>query len=358
MTGGARFVLGWTASVTALVVAIAVVGSLGPGAAARYAELVFPPLTRLVVPLGAAVPGSATLAGALVMIGVLAWIGWRRPPVRTLGLVVVIVLVTILWGLAAWGVHYRRAPIAERIGLAASASDGERDELQHMLVTTIAANAPSQPLGDDAAHAAIHSIAAAMAGLASDLEGWVPLLPDHVVSLPPGSLLRFGTSGIVSPWWLEAHVDGALPPAARIAVAAHELAHVAGWAREDEAEALGAWAALQADDANARYATALFQVARLASGLSEPEREALLSALPERARADLRAAADAASAYGHPVFRSMSRYVYDRYLRSQGIADGIRSYAASTDLLARVMGSGATRPGAAPSPLEPSRSPP
>ena len=357
MRGDARLVTWWTATVTALVVATAILSSLDPAVAERYAVLVYPSVTQLLVPIAAAVPGSATLFAGAFAIVALAVAAWRGSRLRASGLVTVLALAAVLWGVAAWGVHYRRAPVAERLGLAATATSSEVERLTSMLLATITDAAPADPLDDAAARAGVEAIAHAMRALAAELEGWDVALPESVVQLPAGSLLVFGTSGIVSPWWLEAHVDGALPPAARIAVAAHELAHLAGWAREDEAEALGALAAWRANDPNARYAGTLFQVARLASTLPEAEREALYAQLPDRAREDLRAAADAARAYGNPALVRLSRRLYDRYLRTQGIDDGIRSYAEATDLLARMVGADLERVGGPPAP-RPASAPP
>ena len=354
MTGGTRSTTWWAAAATALVVPSAILASLDPAGAERYAALVVPPLTGLLVPIATAVPGSATLvAGALVVVA-LAVVAWRRSPARAAAIATLVALATVLWGVAAWGVHYRRAPVAERLGLPATATASDLRRLETMLLATITATASAEPMDDAAAHAATKAIARSTSALAADLRGWSLALPERVVQLPAGSLLAFGTSGIVSPWWLEAHVDAALPPAARVAVAAHELAHLAGWAREDDAEALGALAAWRADDPNARYAGALFQLARLASALPDPEREALLARLPDGARDDLRAAAEAVRAYGNPALVQWSRDLYDRYLRTQGIHDGIRSYARATDLLARLVTAGHDRSdGPGPTPLRP-----
>lgn len=329
----------WAAASTVFIVLIAVLASLGPVAAEQYVESVYPPLTHALVLLGSSVPGSVTsITAILTLVALAAW-AWRRPPGRVVGLATSLLLLGLVWGLAAWGVHYRRAPVSERLGLAATATAAERERLQSMLLATIASTTPADAIDEVEAAAATAAIARSLSALSAELEGWDLAIPEGVVLTPPGSLLLFGTSGIVSPWWLEAHVDGGLPPAARIAVAAHELAHLGGWAREDEAEALGALAAWRAGDPNARYAAALFQTAGLAGSLPPVEREALLDSLPPRARDDLRAAARASDAYRNALVARLSRSIYDHYLRAQGVDEGIRSYAAATDLLARLAAS-------------------
>ena len=75
--------------------------------------------------------------------------------------------------------------------------------------------------------------------------------------MPPGTLLTFGYAGIASPFTLEANLDGGLTSVSKVAVAAHELTHTAGFAREADTDFLSALAGLRADDPYARYAVAL-----------------------------------------------------------------------------------------------------
>ena len=67
--------------------------------------------------------------------------------------------------------------------------------------------------------------------------------------------------------------------AAIVATAAHELAHVAGYCGEADADAVGVLAGLASDDALARYATALAAFRRVCGALDESQRKPLFDAL-------------------------------------------------------------------------------
>jgi hypothetical protein len=243
---------------------------------------------------------------------------------------------------AIWGIHYVRAPLADRSSLSDAVEERDLIALGTHLSQVIATDAPTTEHSDPAtaARAAIAAIPVSVERSTAQLDGLRVEIPDRVEMLPSGMLLAFGTTGVISPWLLEAHVDGALPAAARVAVAAHELAHLAGFAREDEAEAMGAIAGLRADDPYARYAVALFQLASLAPALPPESSNALLATLPARARADLEEAARAIERYRLDWLIRPSRILYDRYLRSQGVSAGIASYAQGSSLLARAYAAG------------------
>lgn len=337
----------WT---TALLVLVSVLRSMSEDAAEIYAERVYVPLSHVLAPFAAAIPGSWSIV-AMAAFGVVLGVdiarrrGWRSAvPVAIAALSVWTAFVGI------WGFHYQRAPLEVRLGLEARAGSAPADNtavaaadlaaLAAELATVVSATEPAiAPDGSE--RRAVVSLAAAMEALTVELDGAEVRVSPRVKILPGGTLLAFGSSGVISPWLLEAHVDGGLPAPARIAVAAHELAHLAGFAREDEAEAVGAIAGLRADDPYARYSVALFQLAALARDLPPAAAASLMAELPERAREDLAATRRAAAAHRVGWLDAWRRVVYDRYLRSQGVGEGVESYAAGTRLLARLWISGA-----------------
>lgn len=241
-----------------------------------------------------------------------------------------------------------------------STDDGE--SLAERLIAILMATAPDAPSGEHAADMPAALVADAARCVASTAEtvrreflpatlaggtraGGTPVggagrtvpgvlvaVPSRVKTLPAGTLLRGGYAGIVSPWLLEPHVDGGLPATAGLAVALHELAHTAGFAREAEAEAIGLLAGIRCDDPAVKYAAAL----RLAGSLlttADPETaRAYVARWPERARQDSRAADAAALRYGDPRLQRAADAVYDAYLRRQGGADGLGEYANGTAL--------------------------
>lgn len=336
--------LAWT---TGLVVALSILRSMSQRGAEIYASRVFDPLSHILAPMMGSVPWSWSM---VALASCIAWVGlavarrrgWRRsvPPV--------IALLALWTGfLGIWGFHYQRAPLEVRVGLTQKALNQEVPALEARALEALALElaavvAATEPLigpltySSATEHQAVAAIAASVEALTWELDGRSVRVSSRVKHVPAGIMLAFGSSGVISPWLLEAHIDRGLPAPARIAVAAHELAHLAGFAREDEAEAVGAIAGLRAADPLARYSVALFQLAAVARDLPEASATSLIDGLPERARADLWATRRAADAYSVGWLDDLRRASYDRYLRSQGVGEGIQSYAASTRLLARL----------------------
>lgn len=239
---------------------------------------------------------------------------------------------------ASWGLLYRRARAPVVLGLTAeAASPAELRALTAWLLERVRADAAAPP--DEAA--AIAAIGRALAAEDGPL-GAAPAgrAPTRVKRLPAGTLTTFGYAGIVSPWTLEAHLDGALPPASRVAVAAHELAHVAGLAHEADADLVGALAGLAAEHPYARYATALALLGRALASLPEVERDALRAELPPRAARDLELAREAAERYYRPALARPLGGLYERYLRATGVREGRAAYGAVLELLARAARAG------------------
>src|SRR5690606_23036149 len=183
-----------------------------------------------------------------------------------------------------------RAPGGARlVEPAAAAAARERARLL-VLVTLQAAQPPGgSDLAFDSPPAPAAGAAACLGAYLTALRERPPqfqrpavTIPTRVKAVPRGWLLRFGFAGVISPWLLEPHVDLALPPSDALAVALHELAHTAGFAREAEAEAVALLAGLRCDDRRVRYAAALRAASSLAYELPTAERESYLARWPVR----------------------------------------------------------------------------
>jgi hypothetical protein len=301
---------------------------------AGYAGAIYPQLTRLAVPVTSLSP--LPLTPLLALVALLALVvtglsGKERRGRRVGALALTLLLVGASWFLLGWGLSYGRAPAERLLSLPESIRPGIPSLLLADLTAELHAFDDAQV--DEAA--AIAALARAIEELADDVGGVRPTLPSRVHRLPPGTLLTFGSAGIVSPFTLEAHVDGGLPPAAFVAVAAHELAHLAGFAGEADAELIGAVAGLTSDHPFARYSVALTQGWRLAAGLDDAERASWLAALPQRARNDLAALRDAGERYRRERLVAPIATLYDGYLRLQGVSAGNGDYDRTSDLLIR-----------------------
>jgi hypothetical protein len=306
--------------------------ALRPGGAEAWARHAAPVWARAWTPLGDAVPWPWTppLAVALLAVAVLLARrsrGRGHATARLLGLVLLIGA-----GFeAAWGLNARLPAAPERLGLVTEhegsgpADDAAMRAMAARLPDIVRRDAPSRPLDEAAAFAAIRD---ALSELAPGRA-----LPTRPKVLPGPILGPWGVGGVISPWTLEVHVDGGLPPWSRTAVAAHELAHIAGFASEGDAEFVGLLAALRSDHPHARYAGALRAWTWLGGELRD------VRTLPPRARRDLAALREAQQRRSAIVAR-VAWAVYDRWLRARGQPAGTAGYADGPRWLARAGAAG------------------
>ncbi|MEX2501272.1 MAG: DUF3810 family protein [Trueperaceae bacterium] len=280
-----------------------------------WAHLFAPGYAAVVTRLGEGVPWPWTPPLAL-LVAVLAVRAARSAGSRgraTVRVVAAFLLITASFELA-WGLHGTRPPAQERLAERAQVPERTMEApLASLLRDRIVADLPNGPLQEREATASVRE---ALQELAPTMR-----LPRTVRVVPGWVLGPWGVAGVVSPWTYEAHVDGALPPWSRIAIAAHELAHLAGYEDEADAELLGLLAALRAQHPHARYAGALRAWAWLPA-----EDRSLAGPLPERARSDLAAARAVHEGRARP-FAGAFTAAYDAWLRLRGQEAGVGGYA-------------------------------
>lgn len=149
------------------------------------------------------------------------------------------------------------------------------------------------------------------------------------------ALSYLGITGIYVPFTAEANVNATVPDADLPFTASHELAHAQGFAREDEANYLGYLACRLHEDRDFRYSGTLAASLYAGGALAAVDREASRSVEAGRSPAvgrDLAALRAWSERYRGRVSR-VSQAVNHAYLRSQGQADGVRSYGRMVDLL-------------------------
>jgi hypothetical protein len=114
--------------------------------------------------------------------------------------------------------------------------------------------------------------------------------------------------------------------------AAHEMAHGYGITDEGAANFL-AFLACSASSAPAvKYSGYAAYWSYAAGELPRAEFKSSWDGLPEGMRTDIRASREQAARYRGAIER-LSQKVYARYLRSQGIRDGLRSYSRFVSLV-------------------------
>jgi len=151
-----------------------------------------------------------------------------------------------------------------------------------------------------------------------------------------GVLLRFSTSGIYFPLTGEGHVDEGLHSLQVPFVMAHEMAHGYGITDEGACNFLAWLACTRADNLYIRYSGHLMYFRYLGSAVRRRDPEgyaAFRQNLPPGVLADLNSINANLNKFDELV-PGLKDVVYDSYLKSQGVADGMASYSKVIDLVA------------------------
>jgi Protein of unknown function (DUF3810) len=302
----------------------------------RYSRGLYPSIASVLVPITNSVPFSIS-ALLLVVIPIL-WLVWTISSLRKRHFLKwlwrTLLSAAILYALFVlnWGANYQRESTETQLGLATESFT--ETELQ-TLVNTLSSVIQENVNAERNVAKARASLRASLIGTVETITGVQPTLPPWVKSLPAGTLILLGNaSGVISPFTLEPHVDGALPDVYSLAVGAHELAHIAGYAGEADADFISALAGLNADDAFAKYAVALRLWSDAVAQLPSEQRSQAMRDLPQLARDDLEASYEPFRRYRLPSWlQAVQSSLYDRYLTSQGVEAGIKDYSRIVTLL-------------------------
>ncbi len=150
-----------------------------------------------------------------------------------------------------------------------------------------------------------------------------------------GQLFRWnGVDGMINPLGLEVLANPDLLPFERPFVAAHEWAHLAGYADEAEANFVG-WLTCLRADVPAQYSGWLFLYWQVTGELGAAERASVDRLLDAAPRRDLDAIVERLRRGDLPLLRRMSWAAYDQYLKANRVDEGVRSYGAVLTLILR-----------------------
>ncbi|MCC7398225.1 MAG: DUF3810 domain-containing protein [Planctomycetes bacterium] len=243
-----------------------------------------------------------------------------------------------------WGLNHARPTFAELVGL--RPQPVTREALLQTLTRLAQRAAAARPRGFDVTSA-----------LPAGWQGWIgdaydlagrrqPLLhgPRPAIRSPWISplLTLASTTGIYSPFTGEAHVNRGLVGLEQLFTACHEVAHLRGFAREDEANFIAWWVGTSAAERTVAYACevqALRHVRgalRSFPGVDDIHALVVLTAVPQ-VLADM-AAIDhfwqrEREKPLHQTITHIATTTNDLYLKASGHADGARSYGRMVDLL-------------------------
>jgi len=261
--------------------------------------------------------------------------GWR-PLLATLARLVTTSALIYLVFLAIWGLNYRRVPMAERLVLDRSASPEAILELGRTSVRQLnALHSPAHAEGWRTSPWRERRMRDAFDEVLVRLSDAGPAVPGRLKSSLLGPYFRWTTvDGMINPFGLEAIANPDLLPFERPFVAAHEWAHLAGYADESEASFVGFLTCIRASTPVA-YSGWLFLYWQINSEVSSGDRRELASALQDGPRRDLAAISERMRSGEVPLLRDAGWRVYDQYLKANRVEEGVRSYGLVLTLLTR-----------------------
>lgn len=245
--------------------------------------------------------------------------------------------------LVVWGLNYRRVPL-ERVLRGENQAAVTPDEIQALAERAVTGSRDTRPAdpgipgseGDSR-----DSFTALAARLAGPFQQALRQLGYPVVTVmgrPKVSRIltpfftAAGVTGMVNPLALESIVHAELLPFERPMVLAHEWAHLAGVADEADASAV-AWLACTLAGSDLAYSAHVFVVIETSAALPGPAWRELRTRLDPGVVSDLQALARRLTKQ-QPVVRDTAFKVYDGYLKSNSVADGVRSYSRVLRVLA------------------------
>jgi hypothetical protein len=232
--------------------------------------------------------------------------------------------------------NYRRVSMADRLVLDGAAT---RDAILALGRTSVqrlnALHAEAHAEGWRTSPWRERQMRDAYVSVLSRLSDARPAAPGRLKSSLFGPYFRWtSVDGMINPFGLEVIANPDLLPFEQPFVAAHEWAHLAGYADESEASFVGFLTCMHAATP-AAYSGWLFLYWQVYGEVGVADRRQLASMLDEGPRADIAAIAERVRQGEVPLMREAGWRVYDQYLKANRVEEGVRSYGLVLTLLAR-----------------------
>lgn len=319
-----------------------------------YVRLFYLPVTRTWSRITGIVPLSVAEIGLMALaLSVLSWcvaavvrsIRLRsfRPIVRKLVILLSLGCVWYALTVLLWNLNYAREPVSDLLGLEIrDSSVAELEELCVELRDRANLLRVSQREGTGGTMMLSDHGSAFLDRTAKGYEalsGEYGFLGGRYGDPKPVILSRWMSEthiiGIYTITTAEANVDVDIPPMMQPSTAMHELAHMRGFAREDEANYLS-WLSCSAHpDADFRYSGTMLALIHSTNALSAADQGAwnrVASGYSAGVERDLELERTYWSHFDSPV-KKVAETANDTYLKMNGQADGTRSYGRMVDLL-------------------------
>jgi hypothetical protein len=152
---------------------------------------------------------------------------------------------------------------------------------------------------------------------------------------PKGLLLRLATLGVYIPFTMEAHYDPGLAKLHQPFVMAHEMSHGYGITDEGECNFLAILACIQSEDRYIQYSGWMAYWRYLMNGLYRNDKVLFELALDDRnplVKYDHEHILERLNKYPE-ILSDLRNKVYDKYLKSHGVSDGLQSYGTVVEMM-------------------------
>lgn len=347
----------WLLLLAPLALILTIAASYSPGFAERYAVTLYPWLSRAVNFVSSLLPISIAEVAlvCLIPLAILYLFFSIRRIVRHKGQRRYHVCKTILNPLCAacvlyasfallCGMNYYRYPFSQVCGL--TVQDSPVEQLQG-LCTELAQEASSlrEQVQEDDSGVMASSFADSFQA-AREAQTAYGKLADRYPTLPAGygqpkpvtasRLMSYGDiTGIYIPFTCEANVNVDVPDYSIPATMCHELTHLRGYMREDEANFIAYLACLGSDSPDFRYSGVMLALVHAQNALYAADQDAwqeTVSLLSDGVQRDLAANNAYWDQFEGPIAQ-ISSQVNDSYLKANQQEDGVKSYGKMVDLL-------------------------
>lgn len=313
-----------------------------------FSTRAYPPVQRLVTSITNLAPLAlldVLLVVAVAGLAVAAVRTVRRarrerraaPALRFLGHLAAAAAAVYLVFLSVWGFNYRRVAMADRLVLVAGPPNAAAvAELGLEAVARVnALHGEAHRRGWGKAEWRDDDLRAAFAGVQRLLSDAPAAVPGRLKGTLLGPYFRWtGVDGMINPFGLEVLANPDLLPFERPFVAAHEWAHLAGYADEAEANFVGWLTCLRADP-GAQYSGWLYLYWQVSGEVGDRDRDRLRAALGAGPRRDVDAIIARLRRGQWPLLRTAGWTVYDQYLKANRVDEGLRSYGEVVTIILR-----------------------
>jgi len=242
----------------------------------------------------------------------------------------------------SWGLNYARLPLADSMGIETTEySTEELKQTCEVLMTRV--NALRKQVAEDENGIFQLSITREniLEGMGDIYAAYAPdymnlAVKSQVKKVFTKNLLSYTlTTGVYSPFTFEANINMQMPDLFFAPTAAHEYAHLQGFAREDEANFIAWYVLSKSDNIDFAYSANAFALSYCLNALGKASFDdytILYQSLFEGVKRDYIDHASYWDGFKSEISEK-SKEIYDSYLSTNGVKDGIQSYGRMIDLI-------------------------